>query len=31
MLKVTLKGYILVPAADLNAVKQALVTHQRLT
>lgn len=24
MLKVTLKGYILVPAADLNAVKQAL-------
>ena len=31
MSKVVLRGYILVPTADLDAVKQALPTHQRLT
>ena len=31
MPKVTLKGFILVPESDLDAVKNALVIHKRLT
>jgi len=31
MSKVTLKGFILVPASDLEVVKQALVMHKQLT
>ena len=31
MSKVTLKGFILVPASELEVVKQALVRHKQLT
>ncbi|MGY2574442.1 putative quinol monooxygenase [Vibrio sp. C8] len=31
MSKVILKGFILVPEADLDAVKQELINHKRLT
>ena len=31
MSKVTLKGFILVPASELEGVKQALVRHKQLT
>ena len=31
MSKVTLKGFILVPASELSVVKQALVGHKQLT
>lgn len=31
MSKVTLEGFILVPASDLEVVKQALVKHKQLT